>query len=126
MAPSLADVGAQDGLFFYIFRERETIYDLWEAATGQRLINNNYFRIGGVAAASPWGWLKRNGHDFGDWFGPKIDEYEQLITNNPIFRRRIEGLGVIGKESRRSTGASVRADAARLRGALGPAQGGSS
>jgi len=33
--------------FFYIFREREMIYDLWEAATGYRMVNNNYFRIGG-------------------------------------------------------------------------------
>ena len=73
------------------------IYDLWEAATGQRLINNNYFRIGGVACDLPWGWLEKC-KDFCDWFGPKIDEYEKLITNNPIFRRRIEGLGVIGKE----------------------------
>ena len=96
LGPFLADVGAQTP-FFYIFREREMIYDLWEAATGQRLINNNYFRIGGVAADLPWGWLEKC-RDFCDWFGPKIDEYEKLITNNPIFRRRIEGLGVIGKE----------------------------
>ena len=96
LGPFLADVGAQTP-FFYIFREREMIYDLWEAATGQRLINNNYFRIGGVACDLPWGWLEKC-KDFCDWFGPKIDEYEKLITNNPIFRRRIEGLGVIGKE----------------------------
>ena len=101
--PFLADVGAQTP-FFYIFREREMIYDLWEAATGQRLINNNYFRIGGVAADLPWGWLEKC-RDFCDWFGPKIDEYEKLITNNPIFRRRIEGLGTIEKQTR-STGAS--------------------
>ena len=94
--PFLADVGAQTP-FFYIFREREMIYDLWEAATGQRLINNNYFRIGGVAADLPWGWLEKC-KDFCDWFAPKIDEYEKLITNNPIFRRRIEGLGTIERE----------------------------
>ena len=50
-------MGAQTP-FFYIFREREMIYDLWEAATGQRLINNNYFRIGGVADL-PYGWLDK-------------------------------------------------------------------
>ena len=95
LGPFLADVGAQTP--FFIFREREMIYDLWEAATGQRLINNNYFRIGGVAADLPWGWLEKC-RDFCDWFGPKIDEYEKLITNNPIFRRRIEGLGTIEKQ----------------------------
>nr|YP_002048984.1 NADH dehydrogenase (ubiquinone) [Paulinella chromatophora]B1X4A5.1 RecName: Full=NAD(P)H-quinone oxidoreductase subunit H, organellar chromatophore; AltName: Full=NAD(P)H dehydrogenase subunit H; AltName: Full=NADH-plastoquinone oxidoreductase 49 kDa subunit; AltName: Full=NADH-plastoquinone oxidoreductase subunit H [Paulinella chromatophora]ACB42774.1 NADH dehydrogenase (ubiquinone) [Paulinella chromatophora] len=96
LGPFLADVGAQTP-FFYIFREREMIYDLWEAVTGQRLINNNYFRVGGVACDLPFGWLDKC-EDFCDWFGPKIDEYEQLITNNPIFRRRIEGLGVISRE----------------------------
>ena len=54
LGPFLADVGAQT--FFYIFREREMIYDLW-TATGQRLINNNYFRIGGVADLP--GWLEK-------------------------------------------------------------------
>ena len=73
------------------------IYDLWEAATGQRLINNNFFRIGGVACDLPYGWLEKC-IDFCDWFGPKIDEYEKLITNNPIFRKRIEGLGTIQRD----------------------------
>jgi len=64
------------------------IYDLWEAATGMRLINNNYFRIGGVAADLPYGWIDKC-LDFCDYFMPKVDEYEKLITNNPIFRRRV-------------------------------------
>ena len=93
LGPFLADVGAQTP-FFYIFREREMIYDLWESATGQRMVNNNYFRIGGVAADLPYGWLEKC-LDFCDWFGPKIDEYEKLITDNPIFRKRVEGLGTI-------------------------------
>jgi len=80
LGPFLADVGAHTP-FFYIFREREMIYDLWEAATGQRLINNNFFRIGGVACDLPYGWLEKC-IDFCDWFGPKIDEYEKLIKNN--------------------------------------------
>jgi len=96
LGPFLADVGAQTP-FFYIFREREMIYDLWEAATGQRLINNNYFRIGGVAADLPYGWVEKC-EDFCDYFDPKVDEYEKLITNNPIFRRRVEGIGYISRE----------------------------
>ena len=79
LGPFLADVGAQTP-FFYIFREREMIYDLWEAATGQRLINNNYFRIGGVAADLPWGWLEKC-RDFCDWFGPKIKLYLNYFFN---------------------------------------------
>lgn len=96
LGPFLADVGAQTP-FFYIFREREMIYDLWEAATGMRLINNNYFRIGGVAVDLPYGWVDKC-EDFCDYFLPKVDEYEKLITNNPIFRKRVEGVGVITRE----------------------------
>ena len=96
LGPFLADVGAQTP-FFYIFREREMIYDLWESASGMRLINNNYFRIGGVAVDLPYGWVDKC-EDFCDWFTPKVDEYEKLITNNPIFRRRVQGIGFISRE----------------------------
>jgi NAD(P)H-quinone oxidoreductase subunit H len=96
LGPFMADVGAQTP-FFYIFREREMIYDLWEAATGYRMVNNNYFRIGGVAVDLPYGWLDKC-VDFCDYFDPKVDEYEKLITNNPIFRRRVEGVGTIGRD----------------------------
>jgi len=96
LGPFLADVGAQTP-FFYIFREREYIYDLFEAATGMRFINNNYFRIGGVAADLTYGWVTKC-RDFCDYFAPKVDEYEHLITNNPIFIRRLEGVGKISRE----------------------------
>jgi NAD(P)H-quinone oxidoreductase subunit H len=96
LGPFMADVGAQTP-FFYIFREREMIYDLWEAATGYRMVNNNYFRIGGLAVDLPYGWVDKC-LDFCDYFDPKIDEYEKLITNNPIFRKRVEGIGTIGRE----------------------------
>ncbi|HEY9618604.1 MAG TPA: NAD(P)H-quinone oxidoreductase subunit H [Microcoleaceae cyanobacterium] len=94
--PFLADVGAQTP-FFYQFREREMIYDLWEAATGYRMVNNNYWRIGGVAADLPYGWVDKC-QDFLDYFLPKVDEYERLVTDNPIFRRRVEGIGTITRE----------------------------
>lgn len=96
LGPFMADVGAQTP-FFYIFRERELIYDLWEAASGYRMVNNNYFRIGGVAADLPYGWTDKCA-DFCDYFSPKVDEYERLITDNPIFRRRVEGVGTISRE----------------------------
>jgi NAD(P)H-quinone oxidoreductase subunit H len=96
LGPFMADVGAQTP-FFYIFREREMIYDLWEAATGYRMVNNNYFRIGGVAVDLPYGWIDKC-LDFCDYFEPKVDEYEKLITNNPIFRRRVEGIGTISRD----------------------------
>ncbi len=96
LGPFLADVGAQTP-FFYIFREREMIYDLFEAVSGMRFINNNYFRMGGVAADLTYGWVSKC-IDFCDYFLPKVDEYERLITNNPIFVRRLEGIGTISRE----------------------------
>ncbi len=96
LGPFLADVGAQTP-FFYIFREREMIYDLFEAVSGMRFINNNYFRIGGVAADLTYGWVTKC-VDFCDYFLPKVDEYERLITNNPIFVRRLEGVGTITRD----------------------------
>jgi NAD(P)H-quinone oxidoreductase subunit H len=96
LGPFMLDLGAGTP-FFYIFREREMIYDLWEAATGYRMVNNNYFRVGGVAVDLPYGWLDKC-LDFCDYFAPKVDEYERLINDNPIFRRRIEGVGTISRE----------------------------
>jgi NAD(P)H-quinone oxidoreductase subunit H len=96
LGPFLADVGAQTP-FFYIFREREMIYDLFEAVSGMRFINNNYFRMGGVAADLTYGWVSKC-IDFCNYFLPKVDEYERLITNNPIFVRRLEGIGTISRE----------------------------
>ncbi len=95
LGPFMIDLGANSP-FFYIFRERELIYDLFEAATGMRMMHN-YFRIGGVAADLPYGWVDKC-RDFCEYFPPKVDEYERIITNNPIFRKRVEGLGIISSE----------------------------
>ena len=95
LGPFMADIGAQTP-FFYILREREMIYDLFEAATGMRMMHN-YFRIGGVAVDLPYGWVDKC-LDFCDYLSPKIDEYERLITRNPIFLKRVEGIGIIGRE----------------------------
>ncbi|MBE9037466.1 NAD(P)H-quinone oxidoreductase subunit H [aff. Roholtiella sp. LEGE 12411] len=96
LGPFLGDFGAQTPIF-YTLRDREMILDLFEATTGYRMVNNNYFRIGGVAADLPFGWVDKC-EDFCNYFAPKIDEYEKLITNNPIFRRRVEGVGVLSRE----------------------------
>ncbi|MBW4671977.1 MAG: NAD(P)H-quinone oxidoreductase subunit H [Cyanomargarita calcarea GSE-NOS-MK-12-04C] len=96
LGPFIGDIGAQTPIF-YTLRDREFILDLFEAVTGYRMVNNNYFRISGVAADLPYGWVDKC-EDFCDYFLPKIDEYEKLITNNPIFRRRVEGVGVLSRE----------------------------
>nr|UTQ76942.1 NADH-plastoquinone oxidoreductase subunit 7 [Trichosanthes truncata] len=92
LGPFMADIGAQTP-FFYIFRERELVYDLFEAATGMRMMHN-FFRIGGVAADLPHGWIDKC-LDFCDYFLTGVAEYQKLITQNPIFLERVEGVGVI-------------------------------
>ncbi len=96
LGPFLTDVGCGSP-FFYTMRDREMILDLFEAATGYRLINNNYFRVGGVAADLPYSWVDKC-EDFCNYFPPKIDEYEKLINDNPIYRRRVEGVGILSRE----------------------------
>jgi len=104
LGPFMADLGAMSP-FFYIFREREMIYDLFEAATGLRMVGQNYWRIGGVAVDLPYGWVEKC-RELCTYFPPKFDEYERLITNNPIFRRRIEGIGTLSREDAINWGAS--------------------
>ncbi|GJS06786.1 retrovirus-related pol polyprotein from transposon TNT 1-94 [Tanacetum coccineum] len=89
------DIGAHTP-FFYIFRVRELIYDLFEAATGMRMMHN-FFSIEGVAADLPHGWIDKC-LDFCDYFLTGIAEYQKLITRNPIFLERVEGVGIIGGE----------------------------
>jgi len=79
--------------FLYAFREREYILDLFEATCGARL-TYNYLTIGGAAADLPEGFLQRLA-GFLDYFEPKIDEYNRLLSYNYIFVKRTAGVGVI-------------------------------
>ncbi|RYQ95287.1 hypothetical protein Ahy_B08g090385 [Arachis hypogaea] len=59
---------------------------------------HNFFRIGGVAADLPHGWIDKC-LDFCDYFLTGVVEYQKLITRNPIFLERVEGIGIVsGKE----------------------------
>jgi len=86
------DLGAMTVLL-YCFREREEVLKIFEMVSGQRMMTS-YFRIGGLALEPPLGWLKRV-KAFIDMFPPRIDEYEGLLTRNPIWLRRTQGVGVI-------------------------------
>ncbi len=82
--------------FLYCLREREWIMDLYEATCGQRLLYN-YIRIGGVSKDLPVGFEKKC-IEFIDYFEPMIDDYEELLTYNPIFLTRTKNIGVLSKE----------------------------
>ncbi len=90
------DIGAMS-VFLYCFRERsQDILRIFEMYSGQRMMTS-YFRIGGLALEPPRGWQQRV-KDFIDIFPSKVDEYEELLTNNRIWTGRTKGVGFIPLE----------------------------
>ena len=89
------DIGAMS-VFLYCMREREDILRIFEAYSGQRMMTS-YIRIGGLALEPPRDWHKRV-KSFIDGFPSKVDEYEDLLTNNRIWINRTKGVGVMPVE----------------------------
>src|SRR5437870_8068891 len=89
------DIGAMS-VFLYCFREREDILRIFEMYSGQRMMTS-YFRIGGLALEPPRGWQKRV-KSFIDVFPSRVDEYEELLTNNRIWIGRTKGVGFLPLE----------------------------
>ena len=86
------DVGAFTP-FLYCFRDRERILDLFEMLCGARLLYN-YIWGGGGSHDFPVGWVEKT-YEFLDYFEPKINEYNELLTYNKIFIERSADVGVI-------------------------------
>jgi NADH-quinone oxidoreductase subunit D len=97
------DIGALT-VFLYCFREREEVLRLFEAVSGQRMMTS-YFRIGGVALEPPLDFFGRV-RKFVDTFSSKVDEYENLLTSNPIWNMRTRGVATITAEDAIALGAS--------------------
>ncbi len=89
------DIGAMT-VFFYCFREREDILRILEMFSGQRMMTS-YIRIGGLALDHPRGWKEVLGK-FIRAFPSKVDEYEDLLDANPIWKIRTQGVGFISLE----------------------------
>ena len=97
------DMGAMSGMF-YGFRERELIVDFFEMVTGLRM-NNSWFLPGGVWEDLPEGY-ERPLTKILELMPGRIDEYEALISENPVFLERTIGVGVISAEDCVRWGAS--------------------
>jgi len=89
------DLGAMS-MFLYCFREREEILHIFEMVSGQRMMTS-FFRVGGLALEPPPGWLKRV-EKVVQQLPARIEEYETLLTKNPIWLRRTVGIGKISAE----------------------------
>lgn len=127
------DLGAM-AVFLYAFREREELMDVYEAVSGARM-HATYYRPGGVYRdlpdhmsqyrESPWhkgkdlkrlnSWREGSMLDFltafTDDFPKKVDEYEELLTGNRIWKQRTVGIGVVSPEQAQAwgmTGAMLR------------------
>jgi NADH-quinone oxidoreductase subunit D len=92
LATHAIDIGAMTP-FFYTFRERELILDLFEQYCGARL-TLNCMRPGGMPHDLPMGWVEKCREFVAD-FPHRIDEYEGLLTENRIWKKRTVGIGVL-------------------------------
>src|SRR5713101_447115 len=103
------DLGAMS-VFLYCFREREEILNIFEMYTGQRMMTS-YIRIGGLALDLPTGW-RQPVERLLKMMPGRIDEYEELLTENRIWIGRTKGIGYISPEdaiAQSMTGPTLRA-----------------
>ncbi len=103
------DVG-QLSPIFYMFVERERIFNIIESICGARM-HPGWFRIGGVAQDLPEGWDMRV-RELLEFMPPRLDEYDSMVLNNGILKRRTQGVGVYDTQAAFDwgvTGAGLRA-----------------
>jgi NADH-quinone oxidoreductase subunit D len=95
---------ASTTMMIFGFRERELLLSFFEKTTGLRM-NTNYIRPGGVAADLPDGW-EDDVSAIVETIALRLDDYDELLTGQPIFRERTEGVGVISPEMCLAMGAT--------------------
>src|SRR5690625_1951102 len=101
LGTGLLDMGALTP-FFYTYREREIILDIFELVSGVRM-NYGYFRVGGLSYDTPEGFEERV-RDFLKLFPEKMQEYHDFFLGNSIFVNRTKGVGIIDRQTAIDTG----------------------
>jgi NADH-quinone oxidoreductase subunit D len=95
LGTSALELGAIS-VFWYCFRERDLVLDLFELAGGTRM-HTRYFQTGGLAEDIPHGFYPEC-RRFVEWMPKAIDEYEALLSRNEIWLERTQGLGFLSAE----------------------------
>jgi NADH-quinone oxidoreductase subunit D len=103
LATNGMDLGSTS-MMIYGWREREEGLRILEMITGLRM-NHNFIRIGGTAADLPDGWQERLA-TYLESIPARLEEYEVLMTNQPIWRERLQGVGAISTEEALALGAT--------------------
>jgi NADH-quinone oxidoreductase subunit D len=94
LGTSALDLGAIS-IFWYCFRERDKILDLFEGSSGQRM-HTRYVQVGGVIEDIPAGWARRAlafTHDMEE----RVGQYEAILDRNEIFLQRTKGIGIVDR-----------------------------
>ena len=95
LGTSALDLGAIS-IFWYCFRERDKVLDLFESSSGQRM-HTRYVQVGGVAEDIPAGWAEKAmafTHDMED----RVGQYEAILDRNEIFLQRTKDVGIVPEE----------------------------
>jgi NADH-quinone oxidoreductase subunit D len=96
LGTSALDLGAIS-MFWYCFRERETVLDLFEMSSGQRM-HTRYIQVGGVIEDIPRGFEERV-RAFCKEMPRRADQYADLLEKNEIVLERLRGTGVVDQET---------------------------
>ncbi len=103
LATAALELGAIS-MFWYCFREREQIMDLFEMVCGTRM-HTRYFQAGGLAEDIPRGFYPE-ARRFANWMPKAVDEYETLVDKNKIWLERTVGLGLLSADDAIALGQS--------------------
>jgi NADH-quinone oxidoreductase subunit D len=96
LGTSALDLGAIS-MFWYCFRDKEKILDLFEFSSGQRM-HTRYFQVGGVFEDIPRGWVEKV-RTFTADMPNRVDQYAAILDRNEIVLQRLRNTGVVPEET---------------------------